>query len=310
MHATLKAISEKAHVSTEDVLRLRREVFGDHVVDRDEIALLFRLAEQAPAGDREWAQFLAEVTTDFFVRQKTPAGYMTEEDADFLLACFGPAEQTSALKIETLCHMLREARQVPARLIDFGLATVKAHVLADGRVDACEVERLRTFVFAAGGDGNVAVSQAEAELLFDLNDLSREGDNDPTWIAFFALAISNHLMAHIGYQPLSREEYLRVEQNMADHSVNVGGFMGRMANGGLSGFATAFRKDTTRRDQNEARAAQAAEAEKVTSSEADWLADRIGRDGSYCSAERALIVRLRELRGELPPKLEAIAAQP
>ncbi|WP_306252424.1 hypothetical protein [Parvularcula sp. IMCC14364] len=309
MHATLKAISEKAHVNAEDVLRLRREVFGDHAVDREEVAVLFRLAEQAPSGEREWAQFLAEVTTDFFVRQKTPAGYITDEDADFLLACFGPADRTSALKIDTLCHMLQAAKHVPERLIAFGLETVKAHVLADRRVDAREVERLRAFVFAAGGDGNVAVTRQEAELLFDLNDLSRAGDNDPTWIAFFALAISNHLMAHIGYAPMSREDALQMERNIADHSVNVSRFMGRIAGGGLSGFGNAFKKDRTREKHNDARAAEAAVAEQVTSPEASWLADRIGLYGDYCSAEQALIVRLKELRGELPPELDALAAR-
>ena len=58
---------------------------------------------------------------------------------------------------------------------------------------------------------------------------------------------------------------------------------------------------------NERREQEALEAEKVTSGEADWLADRIGRDGVLHPSEKALVAYMRdELEADLPPKLKAI----
>ncbi len=300
MNKLLHSITEKHFVTAEDVLRLRREVFGDHLVDRHEAYQLFQLADSAPAGDHDWHDFLCEAATDFFVRQKDPCGYMTEADAVFLMKCFGAPETVSTIKTDVLCHMLKHATLVPRSLVEFGFEIVRAHVLADGRIDADEVNRLRCFLFAAGGDGNIAITRAEAELLFDINDLTHGEANAPAWTHFFAQGVANHLMAHIGYQPLNRAEVLRLEDNLADHSVNIGRFVSRMFSRGPAELPKQANK-------NRLREGEAAVAAQVTASEADWLADRIGRDGVYNDAEKAVIAHLKSLSGQLPPRLEELA---
>ena len=44
----------------------------------------------------------------------------------------------------------------------------------------------------------------------------------------------------------------------------------------------------------------------VTALEADWLADRIGRNGRLDDAEKALLRYMKELDADLPPKLQAL----
>ncbi|MEO1676475.1 MAG: hypothetical protein AAFR72_13780, partial [Pseudomonadota bacterium] len=50
----------------------------------------------------------------------------------------------------------------------------------------------------------------------------------------------------------------------------------------------------------------ARESEAITGNEADWLAERIGRDGVLDDNERALLAYMAELKEELPVKLQAL----
>ena len=79
-----------------------------------------------------------------------------------------------------------------------------------------------------------------------------------------------------------------------------------MIAGGLSGFGMLGKSKTTAAAQNEKRDRDAAEASKVTSVEAEWLADRIRRDGDFGANEKALITRMRSLEKDLPASLKAL----
>ena len=162
---------------------------------------------------------------------------------------------------------------------------------------------LKRYLFAAGGDGNVAVTRAEAELLFDINDATDNAKNNAAWTELFVQGVVNHLMAHLGYTAPSREEAFRRNAWAKDQSVNVGGFFKKMLAGGLSGFKTT---DSVVKAHNDQRDAAIAEAEQVTKGEADWLAARIGKDGGFDVNERRLIERLRELEKDLPEGLRAL----
>ncbi|NHK28074.1 hypothetical protein FF098_009175 [Parvularcula flava] len=309
MNAYMKALTSQGFVSTEDVLRMRRRVFGDQVVDHAEMADLLKLAAVAPDGDTGWQQFMGEAMADFFIRQAEPRGYMSEENADFLIKCLGKPWAVNGALIDAMVHMVKHAHKVPQKVIEFGLEAIRESVLSDAVIDARDVERIRTFLFAAGGAGNVAITREEAEFLFDLNDAVYSASNDPAWADLFMKAIANHLMAHIGYLPPTRREALRRDAWLKNQKADITGFFGRMTQGGFRAIIDSYQRQPSPQGAlNERRALEAEVARKLSAEETEWLVDRIKRDGLVNDAEEALVAHLRVLQGEtpLPEKLAAL----
>ncbi|MEL6113400.1 MAG: hypothetical protein AAFR20_11420 [Pseudomonadota bacterium] len=321
----ISTIGNNGFVSAADVLVLREQIFADGIVSRAEIGALLALAERAPDGDPEWADYFGEAAGDFYLREEIPHDYITEReftDLKTLVTQFGPV--VTPLVLSMLVKLMDDATATPPGMTDFICDQIKAQLIAraeketngDVRVTAQDAALIRKFLFAMGGEGNIAITQKEAMLLFDINDMTMSKTNDPAWSDLFIKAISNHLMAHIGYVPPTREEALAQYQWMSDHSVNVGAFFERMVSGGLSALRTLYARqsdgDGARKSNSiyddvlDKRERMARESEEVTHSEADWLADRIGRDGILDDNERALLAYMRELQDELPVKLKAL----
>ncbi len=309
LHAVeLAKIGAKGYVTAEDVLVLRRGVFKDGIVSPAELDALFMLGERAPEGDREWPMFFEEAAADFYLREEEPQGYLTDvEFATLRARVTRDGEGASPLELRLMIKLLETAVATPPAMAAFVADQLKRSILT-GRlrkgVTKEDTELVRRFIFAKGGEANVAVTRAEAELLFDINDANAGAPNDPAWTEFFVKAIANHLMSHFSYAPQAREEARRQHAFMTDRSADVGGFFKRMVAGGLSGFKGDGK--SLQAERNEQRERDAAIAEKITPAEADWLADRIGRDGRLMESERALVDYMKKLGGELPPKLKAL----
>ena len=69
------------------------------------------------------------------------------------------------------------------------LEDLKKELLADGKIDAEEVNKLRDVLYADG-----KIDQEEADFIFELNDAVSGKKNDPTWNQFFVEAISDYLL--------------------------------------------------------------------------------------------------------------------
>ncbi len=69
------------------------------------------------------------------------------------------------------------------------LAELADEILADGIIDADEVQRIRERIFADG-----QIDREEADFLFGLNDAVSGKANDPGWKALFVEAISKHVL--------------------------------------------------------------------------------------------------------------------
>lgn len=306
LQTRLAAIGADGFVSADEVLFLRRKVFADGVVSPAELDALFDLADRAQDGDAEWFQFFAEAAADFYLREEEPHGYLTPEEFRSLKARVTRNGHANALEIALLVKLMETAAQTPAEMAEFTGEQIKAAILNKPEgpvVSKQDAIMLKRYLFAAGGDGNVAVTRREAELLFDINDATENARNNPAWAELFVQGVVNHLMAHLGYTAPSREEAFRRNAWAKDTSVDVGGFFRKMIAGGLS----AFRANESVRAAHEAqREAEIAAAEKVTKAEADWLAARIGKDGGLDANERRLIERLRTLEKDLPDGLKAL----
>ncbi|MEO1252019.1 MAG: hypothetical protein AAFW81_06730 [Pseudomonadota bacterium] len=308
LESRLAALGQDGRVTADEVLFLRRTVFADGVVSDHELDALFALGERAPAGDPEWPQFFAEAASDFYLREEEPEGYLTREEFASLKTRVMRKGGANALERQLLIKLMESARSVPTEMSAFVGAALKAGVMAkDGgpAIDKGDVALLRRWLFAAGGDGHVGVTRAEAEVLCDINDAVRGGEADPAWGELFSLAIVNHLMAGLGYSAASREEAMRRHAFISDHSVEVGGFFRRMAAGVFDAFRGAKQKSVYEQRAEDRDAAVAA-AEKVMPEEASWLAIRIGRDGAFDDNERRVVERMKELGADLPEELKAL----
>lgn len=321
---SLEAILDSGCVTEDNVLRLRHAFFQDGDISRHEAETLFDINRSCTEQDDGWPQFFIEALTDFIVHQEQPQGYVTVENADWLIArVFEDGHVETRTELELVIKVLDEARWSPDRLVKFALDQVKIAVvsgagplrsgseLSPGVIGGAEVEILRHILYASSGDGNIAVTRAEAEVLFDINDATSEAENDPSWSDLFVKAVANHLMAACGYRVPPREEALRLERWVEERDGTLG-FMQKMVSGGLSAIWNVYQKQSAEERALERLEAQKREiiiAEALTEPEADWLSERIGRDGTLHENEKALLAFLRDESPDLHPSLEPLMKQ-
>jgi hypothetical protein len=312
-------------ITAEDVQALRRSLYNDGVAEAGEVERLFAMDEAAEQHDPSWRELFVEAVTDYLVEQVAPQGYIDEANADWLIARIGrDGTVKTATELEILVKVIEKAKSSPERLSAFALAQVKKAVvdgegplarggkLEAGRVGRDEVELMRRVLYAFGGDGNVAVTRAEAEILFDINDATAGADNDPSWPDLFVKAIANFLMAASGYAPPTRQEALRREAWLDTPAGGVTDFFSRMVAGGLRGALQAYRQPATEEAwaaRNAQAATNVAVAEQVTGEEAEWLARRIGRDGALHENEKALLRFIRDEAPSVHPSLQSLIAK-
>jgi len=313
-------------VGADDVLALRRAVFGEITVTPDEVEALFRIDEGTEKRVPEWRAFFLEAMTDWLVRQQEPSGYITPEQADWLIARIeADGRVRNGTELELVVRALELADEAPAALSAFGLSLVtRAVVENDGIISADEVQRMRRLVFALAGPGRMMVTREEASALFDLNDATRGRDNDPSWTDFFMRAVANAITAAAGWIPPGREEAMRRQRWLADPRDGIGAAMerqyGKMPTSPLGqklyllkhlpgwlhrGLSESAAEDVFA-ERLEANTAAAATAAPVDREEARWLVDRIGRDGEFDDNERALIDFLREIAPSTDPALRPL----
>lgn len=323
--APVAGLASRTKITPEDVAMLRGEVFRDGVVTRGEAEALFALDTSCEDKCREWSSFFVEALTDFVVHQEVPSGYVSQDNADWLIRSISiDGKVETATELDLLIKVLETARSAPDRLAAFALNQVAIAVidgegplvphgatLTRGAVSQKDVALLRRILYAQGGGGNLGISRAEAEVLFDLNDKTAQADNHADWDHLFVGAIANHLMCVSGYMPPTREDALRVREWLdGDPQVNVGGFLGRMVSGGLSAVLEAYRRpdgiEAWHADKNARVEAANATAEAIDQTEAKWLVERIGRDGQLHRNEAALLSFLREESPDIHPDLKPL----
>ena len=306
-------------ISDDDVLAMRREVYPDGVIQPHEAEWLFQLDDECTGQSREWMTFFVEAVTDYIVNQTDPEGYISDENASWLIARISRQGRVgSSVELELLVNVLDKARTSPQRLIGFALEQVKQGVLTGSgptrlgadllpfRIGAGEVDLLKRMLYAYGGDGNIAITRAEAELLFDINDAVGNSDNHPSWSDLFVKAIANYVMAASGYLVPSRADALQLEEWRDDDRVSVVDFFGRALSGGLRGILASYSKDHAWEERRKRQDSAIASAERITDTEARWLIERINRAGGMQENERALLKFIGQELPDIHPLLKPL----
>ena len=327
-------LQDQSRITDEDVLRFRREVFEDMLVSRVEAEGVFALNNAVEKTSKTWNDFFVEVMVDYCVNQAKPEGYMSENNADWLVGQItkdGRLDTNSEL--ELVIKIIERAKEVPTLFAAFALEQVAVAVvegngailnndeLKAGVIGAPEANLLRRVLYGVGSEGRLAVSKEEVEVLFELNDMTVEAENHPEWTDVFIKAVACHLMAVDGYHAVDRKEVMRREAWLDDTDVDVAGMLsktlssvGGLMKGGLFGGAMRSGSDVMDDAWAERNAQVEAKAERsnqIDATESHWLVERIGRDGVLHENEKALISYLKKespsLHSSLKPLLDKVA---
>ncbi|BCJ91165.1 hypothetical protein IZ6_19000 [Terrihabitans soli] len=299
----VSTLRQKRDARPQDVLALRLAVFDDATVSQTDAEALMALDECMSQPCPEWRAFFVEALTDFIVQQEQPRGYVDSANARWLMNRITRDATVKPNELELLVRVMETAVSVPPELHKFTLKQVRHAVLfGDSRntVTEHEVEILRRTLFASAGEGSIAITRDEAEILFDIANATKDSDNAASWADFFAKAVANLLMAAKGYTAPSREIALRRGRWLNDQSVDPMSFTARvlasLSNGLLANYSL---PDNTP-------SADTSGHEIITASEAEWLSAQVKKDGMLSEIEKIMLERIRTEASNLHPTLQPL----
>jgi hypothetical protein len=314
-------IISRGSIREQDVMRMRQSFYDDGLITPEEADQLIRLNAAYPVQDAAWSPFVVQAICDYIVNQTEPEGYVTAANADWLIAMIAPEGRVrSKTELDLLLQVLDTARWSPERLVRFALDEVKRAIIEGdgplrmngtrqtGTITDAEVDLIRRILYAFGGDGNIAITRAEAEVLIAIEEsLATGGAPNPAWTDLFVKAMANVILATSGYAPPSREEALRSDAWLKRRGdLFPSHLVGAMVTGSLSSVW-----DTYTEQSSEERALARLERqrveiitnEEITEGEASWLVERLTRDDRLTPTELALIDYLRREATMLHPAL-------
>jgi hypothetical protein len=314
MMALIDRLAADGRISDAEAVDVRRAVFPDGAVSREEAEALFALNERVGGDDPAWNACFVEAICDHLLNSE-PFGHVTDEGAAWLLASIGhdgvlegPTELELALKL------LEKAESCPRALHDAARKFVSAAVLSGqgyegrdaalvpGQIGEVELSLIRRMLFAAGGAGNVSVTREEAEWLFELDAATQGQSHVAGWRDLFVSGVMNHLFAVGPSALLDRSGMMQRAQWVgAAHKGGIGGFLSRVVTGGAAGFTERANQPNAIDGQStylRSRETEATIAEALETREADWLMQCINADGRRTANEQALVDAVKAAKGE------------
>jgi len=293
----IQRLTASGKVTADDVLAMRAEVYGANLIAPDEMEALAALEAAATNRSPVWGEFFAEAMVDFVVRQEDPPDYVDEAKAAWVMRVLGGKLKCDG-GLDALAKILEAAAGAPPELESYAIARAKEAICAKGRIEAADVATLRRLVFASGGDGDLAVTRAEADALFDIAHACRATANDPGWTEFFAEAVGASLLGVSPFKSQSREAAAR-DEAWLESSSKLSDFMAGM--GKAPDLQGALREilepdadvEDAWQSENARFEAEQMAAIEITDSEARWLIGRLS-PGKLSEPERRLIEFLRE----------------
>jgi hypothetical protein len=297
-------------------LDLRGHIYKDSKISEVEADWLFELNATCTEQQSAFSTLFVEALSDYIVHQTYPDGYITDANAAWLISRIdkdGKLETKNEL--ELLLAVFEKAKSVPETMSAYALDQVRQAIISGegvtrsgktlvaGKVDEADIEILRRILYAYGSGGNIGITAAEAEVLFDINDATATADNHPAWPVLFAQAIANYLMMAQGHQAMSREETIRVDKWVDEPQKGVGHFISAMV-AGLRGIYTHAEKPKVDKPRF-----SMTESEQITEFEANWLVERIRRDANLSEAEKAVLAFIREESPNIHPALKPLIEQ-
>lgn len=304
-------IFTRGTISNTDVSALRRSFYDDGAITAEEAEQLFKLNDTCLVSDIDWADCFVEMLTDYVVHQVKPEGYVTAENASWLIARISKDGRIeSKTELELAINIVDKARWCPPSLVTLALEQVKCAVINNegplrsgksmtaGMVTESEVELLKRILYAFGGDGNIAITHTEASILCEINDATAGAENAESWRDLYVKAMANAVMSASGYKVPSREQALAREMWLERRGeAGPAAAFGSIIGSGLGGVLAAYRElsgEEQAMAQLERQRIEIITAEEVTPAEANWISQLLNRDGRLTPNELALVEFLKE----------------
>ncbi len=287
-------IAADRQISAEEALRMRKEIFPDGVVTRQEADVMVALQGRVANSDEAWAGAFVEAIVDHVLQSGVYPGHVDEATVTWLIASFG-YEGAAETELEVVLKVLERAESAPESLCVFARQRVAAQV-ADKPMGEAETALVRRCLYAVAGSGAVAVTEEEARWLFALDAESAGRANDEAWDDLFVKAVLNHLMGRRAPKLLEAEGMTARQAWLQSPQKGLAAFWGGLFEGGLSGFRQKLNYSST--DAFEAHYetanAEADEDAKLTLVEMAWAVGMAKEDGKHTANEVALLAALRE----------------
>lgn len=283
-------------ISADEALELRKAVFPDGVVSREEAELLMSLAARVANSDDAWMHAFVEALVDHVMGAGTYPGHVDEATASWLIARFG-RDGPRETEVEALLKVVERSESAPDALSVFARERIAA-LLAGQPIGAPETELVRRCLYASSGSGATSVIEAEARWLFALDAESDGRANDASWGDLFVKAALNHLMGRRAPAMLEAKGML-ARQSWLNTNVKrpPGAMLLTMFEGGLGRFREKARYSEVDNWEThyEHANAESAEDEKLTLSEIAWAVGMTKEDGKRTANEEALLAEIRKL---------------
>ncbi|NQY14721.1 MAG: hypothetical protein HRT81_12780, partial [Henriciella sp.] len=164
-------VAKLGEISEAEAHRIVNEIYADGIVSRNEAESLFRLSDLLCDTDPAWTSRFQEAMKDFLLTREPPEGWITDGEANWLIAQVQyDGHDPSLDEIDLLIELLRKADGAPEKLARFTLEAVSKRMISDGKAELKMVERMRFALYAGAGEGGIWVNQFEAGILFKTND--------------------------------------------------------------------------------------------------------------------------------------------
>lgn len=298
LHTLTERLSADARITAEEALDLRRAIFPDGVISREEAEVLISLEAKVANTDTEWAQTFVEALTDHMLGAGQYPGHVTDADVSWLEARFGGAGARET-EIAVLLKLMERAESTPPRLSAFTRERL-SKLLAGAPIGAAETELVRRCLYAAGGDGATWVTEDEARWLFEIDAESDGRANHPSWGDLFVKAVMNHLMARKTPQLFERNGQLQRQAWLNGLlTPSPASFLSRTFEGGLEGYRKRLFQpsDVDRLEAHyESANAAAAEDEKLTLEEIAWAVGMARADRKRTANEEKLLAEIKKIQ--------------
>ncbi|GAB5457303.1 MAG: hypothetical protein Hens3KO_03330 [Henriciella sp.] len=293
MQVMMARVAKLGEASESEAKRIVDDVYKDGIVSRGEAEALFLINDTLEKADPFWGMRFSEAIKDFLLTREAPVGWVTQEEAQWLLGQINRSDDlASHIEIDLILSILRYAQGAPTDLSRFVLKSISKHIVILGHASSEMVERMRKALYAPSGESGLWVNRYEAGVLFETNDAIAFAKNHPSWNDLFARAIANHLLARAHPEPETEREALAREAWLEDISSDTVGLISSIVSsfGDKSWFSkVCFDPKKAEKARHVANEIAMRKAEDVTSDEEDWLMRRLGWDQKVSPAERALI---------------------